>query len=89
MDFDKELEFLKNKFEGIQDMAKLPEVVLILDVKKDLTCAKEARRKGVKIVGVVDTNIDPTLVDYMIPANDDSVSSIAYILEKVKETING
>ena len=68
-------------------MAKLPEAVLILDVKKDLTCVREARRKGIKIIGVVDTNVDPSLVDYPIPANDDAISSVKYILEKVSETI--
>lgn len=87
MKLDKEIESLKTKFEGIRNMVKLPEVVIILDLKKDLTCVKEARRKGIKIVGVVDTNIDPTLADYPIPANDDAISSISYILEKISETI--
>ncbi len=86
--FDKELAILTKKFEGIKHMTTLPDAVLILDVKKDLTCAKEARRKGIKIVGVVDTNVDPNLVEYAIPANDDAISSISYILEKVAETIN-
>lgn len=85
--FDRELESLKVKFEGIRNMKKLPEAVLIFDVKKDITCAREAKRKGIKIIGVVDTNIDPTLVDYPIPANDDAISSIKYILEKVQETV--
>jgi|SRR3989344_4043826 len=85
--FDKELASLKTKFEGIKHMSKLPDAVLIFDIKKDLTCAREAKKKGIKIVGVVDTNIDPQMVDYMIPANDDAVSSIRYILEKVQETI--
>jgi small subunit ribosomal protein S2 len=85
--FDREIESLKKKFEGIKNMSKLPEAVLILDIKKDLTCAREAKRKGITIVGVVDTNIDPTLVDYIIPANDDAISSIKYILEKVQEAI--
>lgn len=85
--FDKELAGLKTKFEGIKHMVKLPEVVFILDVKKDITVAREAKRKGITIVGVTDTNIDPTLADYAIPANDDAISSIKYILEKVQETI--
>lgn len=87
MKIDKEIASLKIKFEGIRNMSKLPEAVLILDVKKDLTCAREARRKGIKIIGVVDTNIDPTLVDYLIPGNDDAISSIAYILNQIKEAI--
>lgn len=85
--FDKEIESLKKKFEGIKHMAKLPDAVLVLDVKKDIACAREAKRKGIPIVGVVDTNIDPTLADHPIPANDDAISSIHYILQKVQETI--
>lgn len=85
--FDKELASLKIKFEGIKNMVKLPEVVLIFDIKKDLACAKEARKKGIKIVGIVDTNTDPSLVDYPIPANDDAISSIKYIIDKIEGTI--
>ncbi len=43
--------------------------------------------KGIKIIGIADTNIDPTLADFFIPANDDAISSVKYILEKVKEVI--
>lgn len=89
MMFNEEIESLRTKFEGIKNMVRLPEAVLILDLKKDIAVAREAKRKGIKIVAIVDTNIDPTLADYPIYANDDAVSSIAYILEKVKETILG
>lgn len=84
---DKELASLTVKFEGIRDMSKLPDAVLILDLKKDNTCAREAKKKGITIVSVVDTNIDPTLANYPIPANDDSVSSIGYVVAKVRDTI--
>ncbi len=85
--FDRELETLKKKFEGIRNMTKLPDAVLILDIKKDIACAREAKRKGITIVGITDTNIDPAMADYAIPANDDAISSVKYILEKIKETI--
>lgn len=87
MQFDKELESLRKKFEGIRDMEKLPEAVLILDLKKDKTCVREAKRKGIAVIGIVDTNIDPALADYPIPANDDAISSVKFILEKIQETI--
>lgn len=87
LEFDKELEKLRIKFEGIKNMSKLPEAVFIADLKKDITCAKEAKRKGIFIVAIADTNIDPGLADYPIPANDDAISSVKYILEKVTETI--
>jgi len=85
--FDREIASLLKKFEGVKQMVKLPEVVIILDMKKDDSCAREAKRKGITIVGVVDTNIDPEMADYMIPANDDAISSIKYILDKIQETI--
>jgi len=87
LEIDKELQRLKIKFEGIKNINKLPEVVLILDVRKDELAVKEARKKGIKIIGIVDTNVDPSLVDYPIPASDDSISSVRYILDKVKEVI--
>jgi len=89
LDFDREIAKLKIKFDGIRNMSKLPEAVLIFGLDKDITCAKEAKRKGVKIISIVDTNVNPDIVDYPIPANDDAISSVRYILEKVKETIIG
>lgn len=87
MNFDKEIESLRIKFEGIKDMTKLPEAVLVLDMRKDILAAKEARKRGIKIIAICDTNTDPDLIDYPIPANDDAASSIKYILEKVKEAV--
>jgi len=68
-------------------MSKLPEAVLILDMKKDGTAAREAGKKGIKIIALCDTNINPDLADYPIPANDDAISSVKYILERVKEIV--
>lgn len=84
---DQELQELEKKFSGIKDLNRLPDAVFILDMKKDKLAAKEARRMRIKVIGISDTNIDPTLADYPIPANDDAISSIKYILEKVKEVI--
>ncbi len=84
---DQELKDLEIKFWGIKNLERLPDILFVLDMKKDSLAVKEAKRKGVKIIGISDTNCDPTLVDYPIPANDDAISSIKYILEKVKEVI--
>ena len=84
---DRELKNLENKFGGIKNLEKIPDVIFVLDMKKDSLAVKEAEKKGVKIVAVADTNVDPSLVDYPIPANDDAISSIKYILDKVKEVI--
>ncbi|MCX6719508.1 MAG: 30S ribosomal protein S2 [Candidatus Staskawiczbacteria bacterium] len=87
LDFDKEIAKLKTKFEGIRNMQKLPDAVVIFGIDRDITCAREAKRKGIKIVGIVDTNVNPDIVDYPIPANDDAISAVGYIIERVKETI--
>jgi len=87
LDFDKEIDALKVKFEGIRNMSKLPDAVLICGLDKDLTCAKEAKIKGIKIISIVDTNLNPDIVDYSIPANDDAISSVSYILNLVKNCI--
>lgn len=84
VDKEKELNDLRNKFEGLVRMEKLPDVVFICDLIKDKLCLKEAKAKGIKIIAIVDTNADPLLVDYPIPANDDAINSVKYILDKVK-----
>jgi len=84
---DQEIEKLEERFGGIKEMEKIPEAIFVLDLKKDILAVKEAKKKGVTVVGIADTNVDPELADYPIPANDDAISSIKYILEKVKEAV--
>lgn len=84
---DEILKELEIKFGGIKNLEKLPEVILVLDMKKDELAVKEAKMKGVKIIGIAHTNTDPTLADFPIPANDDAISSMKYILDKMKEAI--
>ncbi len=83
----KELGNLKIKFEGIKNLERVPDAVFVFDMKKDGLAVKEAKAKGVKVIAISDTNVDPTLADYPIPANDDAISSLKYIVEKVKEAI--
>ena len=87
LNFDREMESLRVKFEGIKNMPKLPDAVFIFDMKKDDACAKEAKIKQIKIIGIADSNINPEIADYPIPANDDAISSVKYILGRVKESI--
>ncbi|MDD5639102.1 MAG: 30S ribosomal protein S2, partial [Candidatus Pacebacteria bacterium] len=64
-----------------------PDAIFILDIKKDYTALLEAKKKGIPVIAIVDTNVNPDLVNYPIPANDDAISSIKYILDVVKEVI--
>ncbi|MCK4520580.1 30S ribosomal protein S2 [Candidatus Parcubacteria bacterium] len=84
---NRELQNMKTKFEGLKKLEWVPDAIFVLDIRKDDLAVKEARMKGIKVIAICDTNVDPTLVDYPIPGNDDAISSVKYILEKVKETI--
>ena len=84
---NKEFEGLLTKFGGLKKLTGLPEAIFVADIRKDDLAVKEAKMKGVKVVAICDTNVDPTEIDYPIPANDDAISSVKYILDKVKEVI--
>ncbi len=84
---DREMAGLELRLGGIKNMEKLPDAIFVCDMKKDNLAIREAKKKGVKVVGISDTNINPDLADYAIPANDDAISSVKYILDKVKEAI--
>jgi len=87
IEMDKELRDLETKVGGIKDLVRLPDAIFVLDTIKDRLAIKEAERKGIKIIALSDTNSDPTLSDYAIPANDDAISSLRYVLEKLKEVV--
>lgn len=84
---EQKLKKLRLKFGGIKNLEKLPDAVLVLDMQKDGLAVKEARKKNIKVIAISDTNCDPTLADFPIPANDDAISSVKYILEKIKKVI--
>ena len=85
--FDKELARLEKKFGGIKHMEKLPDAVFIFDVDKNALAAHEAKRRGILSVGLVDTNMNPALVDEVIPANDDTGSALQYVADQMKEKL--
>ncbi len=87
MDFDKELERLERKWGGIKDLQEIPDVMVVMDAEHDYLAVKEAKEKGLTVVALTDTNTDPRLVDYPIPANDDAVSSLRYILESIEKAL--
>lgn len=87
LEIDRELDRLNRNFGGLKLMKDLPAAVFITDLDKNELAAREARRRGIKSVGLVDTNINPEIVDYPIPANDDALSSVKFILEEVKKVL--
>lgn len=83
----KEKSDLLKKFAGIRDLTKFPDVIIVVDVRKEINLIREAKRVGSILVGIVDTNSNPELVDYPIPANDDGLKSIELILKKLSESM--
>ncbi len=81
----KKLARIEERMGGLVKMTRLPDAVLILDINKDIDAVKEARKSGVKVIGLLDTNSDPDLVDLPIPANDDAVSSLTYVLNVIAD----
>lgn len=75
----KQKDRLSKFFEGIKDLSDLPSILYVVDVKKEETAVLEARKVGVPVVGLVDTNGNPEYVDYPIPGNDDAIRSVRLI----------
>jgi small subunit ribosomal protein S2 len=71
---------LNRLYEGIKDMKNVPSAVVVVDPRYEVGAVIEARKCGVPVVGIVDTNSDPDMVDYVVPANDDAISSISIIM---------
>lgn len=87
MKIRRRVEKMAKYYEGIKDMKKLPDAVFVIDIKRELTCVREAKKMEVPIVAVVDTNCDPEFVDYPIPGNDDAIRAIKFYVQKVGEAI--
>lgn len=81
--WEKQRQKLEGFYGGIEDMTKLPDCLFIIDTHLESLVVKEAQRMGVPTVGIVDTNADPNVIDYPIPANDDAVGSIKLIVSYI------
>ena len=84
---DREVQRLIRFFGGLVGMQKLPDLMVIVDVKREITAVREALATEVTTVGIVDSNSDPTDLDYPIPMNDDANRAVEYVLELMKEAI--
>ncbi len=81
--FDQEISHLNRIFGGIKEMRDLPQAIFIVDVPREKIAIDEARRLGIPVIAVVDTNANPDLVDYVIPANDDAIKAVTLIVNKI------
>lgn len=79
----KELTKLEKAYGGLISLERLPDAVFVVDIKKEKNAVNESRKKNIPILAVCDTNVDPQLIDFPIPANDDLLSSIEYIASKI------
>src|SRR5439155_9767540 len=84
---EREREALEKNLSGIKQMGKLPDVIFIIDSKKEEIAVHEANRLGIPIVAIVDTNCDPEGIDYIIPGNDDALRAVRLFTSKVADAI--
>jgi small subunit ribosomal protein S2 len=88
MSMQAELERLEYNLGGVRDMKRLPQAVVIIDLKSEEIALREAERLRIPIIGLVDTNVDPVPVDYPIPGNDDSIRSCELIVRTIGEAVD-
>ncbi len=84
---DETLNKLHRYYDGLKEMDKVPEAMFVVDLGMEKNCVAEARRTGVSIVGLVDTDCDPMLVDHAIPGNDDAIRSIRLMAGRIADAV--
>jgi small subunit ribosomal protein S2 len=84
---NRELSKLEKSLGGIKSMRGKPEILFIIDQKRELIAVTEAKKVGIATIGIIDTNCDPEGIDYVIPGNDDSIRSIKLIVGKIADSI--
>ena len=87
LSIERSLMKLKNVFDGIRDLTSKPEAIFISDVNKEKAAIAEARKAGISVIAIVDTDGDPSLIDWVIPANDGSVVSLNIIYKTIQEQL--
>ena len=87
LSLEREMIRLQDQHRGIKDMKRLPSALFVVDAKFESIAINEAKRLEIPVVSIVDTNTDPNIVDYPIPANDDSIRALKLIISQVSKTI--
>jgi small subunit ribosomal protein S2 len=85
--FSRKLEEMEKSFGGIKNLIKLPEAIFVADLKENLLAVKEAKKSGIKVIAIADTNTNPKLADFPIPSSDDAASAVRIIVETIVEAI--
>ena len=85
--FSREMEKLERDIGGIQDMGALPDAIFVIDVGYHKIAVSEAKKLGIPLVGVVDTNHNPDGIDYVIPGNDDSAKAVALYARGIADAV--
>ncbi len=83
----KEMEKLRRNLQGIVEMKRMPGAIFVVDAKKEAIAVREARKLSIPIIAIIDTNADPDMIDYPIPANDDAMRSIKLITGLITDSI--
>ena len=83
----RQIEKLNHRLGGIREMRDLPDLIYVVDVRREATVVKEANKLDIPIVAIVDTNCDPDPIDYVIPANDDAIRAIKLITSKMADAV--
>lgn len=90
--FQEEIDLLNSKYSGIKDLSGVPGAIIVVDTVVDAGAIREAKNLHVPVVGVVDTNADPSLVEYVVPGNDDAIKGtellLSYFVAAVKEGLS-
>lgn len=90
--FQEEIDSLNEKYSGIKDLSGMPGAVVVVDTLSDVNAVREAKTLGIPVVGVVDTNADPSVIDYVVPGNDDAIKGtqllLDYFVHAVKSGLN-
>src|SRR3989449_1837169 len=88
LELDRERQKLEKALIGIKAMEQLPSAVFIIDPRKEKIAVAEAQRLGIPIVAIVDTNCDPSGIDYPIPGNDDAIRAVRLITSRIADAVN-
>ena len=84
---ERELKHLQQNFAGVENMTTIPDNLFVIDPNAEIIAVREARRMGIPVVAIVDTNCDPDLVDWVIPGNDDALRAIRLFTSKISDAV--